>query len=142
MISDVTDEPRLRSVHEIICESLPPIVGVLNGAMVLRDVSILNMSYDQFTTVTRPKVLGSIFLDRIFDHQPLDFFIFFSSINCVVGNLGQANYAAANMFMCAMAANRRKRGLTGSVSEFLAGLSKPPSQMYKTSNVMGDILLL
>ncbi|KAH9896254.1 putative polyketide synthase [Xylariomycetidae sp. FL2044] len=109
---DVTDEPRLRSVHRTICDTLPPIVGVLNGAMVLRDVSILNMSHEQLTTVTRPKVLGSVYLDRIFDHQALDFFIFFSSINCIVGNLGQANYAAANMFMCAMAANRRKRGLT------------------------------
>ncbi|KAI1081410.1 putative polyketide synthase [Whalleya microplaca] len=107
-------KPRLRSVHAIICKTLPPIIGVLNGAMVLRDVSILNMSYEQLVGVTRPKVLGSIYLDRIFDHQPLDFFIFFSSINCVVGNLGQANYAAANMFMCAMAANRRKRGLTAS----------------------------
>lgn len=87
--------------------------------MVLRDVSILNMSYEQLVGVTRPKVLGSIYLDRIFDQShPLDFFIFFSSINCVVGNLGQANYAAANMFMCAMAANRKKRGLTGSVSNF------------------------
>ncbi|ORY61265.1 putative polyketide synthase [Pseudomassariella vexata] len=109
---DVTDEPRLRSVHKTICDTLPPIAGVLNGAMVLRDVSILNMTYEQFMGVARPKVLGSVYLDRIFDHQPLDFFIFFSSINGVVGNLGQANYTAANMFMCAMAANRRKRGLT------------------------------
>ncbi|KAI0449065.1 putative polyketide synthase [Xylaria acuta] len=114
MPCDITDEPRLRAVFKTICETLPPIIGVLNGAMVLRDVSILNMSYDQLVSVTRPKVLGSIFLDRIFDQQTLDFFIFFSSINCVVGNLGQANYAAANMFMCAMAANRRKRGLTAS----------------------------
>lgn len=119
--SDITDELLLISVHKAICETLPPIVGVLNGAMVLQDVSIMNMSYDNLVTVTCPKVLGSIFLDRIFDHQSLDFFIFFSSINCVVGNLGQANYAAANMFMCAMAANRRNRGLTGSVSDFFIG---------------------
>ncbi|RYP68921.1 hypothetical protein DL770_008337 [Monosporascus sp. CRB-9-2] len=57
-------------------------------------------------------IIPCIYLDRIFDRQPLDFFIFFSSINCVVGNLGQAHYAAANMFMCATAANRRKSGLT------------------------------
>lgn len=109
--SDVTNELRLRAVYETIRDTLPPIMGVLNGAMVLRDSSILNMSYEQLIDVTRPKVLGSIYLDRIFDHQALDFFICFSSINCVVGNLGQANYAAANMFMCALAANRRKRGL-------------------------------
>lgn len=108
---DVTDETALRTAHKHITETLPPIAGVLNGAMVLRDVSIQNMSYDLMTDVYRPKVYGSIHLDRIFKNVPLDFFILFSSINCVIGNLGQANYAAANTFMCALAAQRRKRGL-------------------------------
>ena len=108
---DVTDETALRAAHKHIVETLPPIAGVLNGAMVLRDVSIQNMSYDLMTDVYRPKVYGSIHLDRIFKNVPLDFFILFSSINCVIGNLGQANYAAANTFMTALAAQRRKRGL-------------------------------
>lgn len=108
---DVTDETALRTAHKHITETLPPIAGVLNGAMVLRDVSIQNMSYDLMTDVYRPKVYGSIHLDRIFKNVPLDFFILFSSINCVIGNLGQANYAAANTFMCALAAQRRNRGL-------------------------------
>ncbi|KAK8069626.1 lovastatin nonaketide synthase [Apiospora phragmitis] len=81
--------------------------------MVLRDVSILNMSYEQFTAATRPKVLGSVHLDHIFgcEQAQLDFFILLSSMNCVVGTRGQANYAAANIFMCALAAGRRTRGL-------------------------------
>ncbi|KAL4914772.1 hypothetical protein BDW62DRAFT_219851 [Aspergillus aurantiobrunneus] len=108
---DVTNEPALRAAHKFICETLPPIVGVLNGAMVLRDVSIRNMSYELMSDVFRPKVYGSIHLDRIFKDEPLDFFILFSSINCVIGNLGQANYAAANTFMCSLAAQRRRRGL-------------------------------
>lgn len=111
MDSDVTNEPALRSTHQAISQTLPPIVGVLNGAMVLRDVSIQNMSFEQMSDVFRPKVYGSIHLDRIFANEPLDFFILFSSINCVIGNLGQANYSAANTFMTALAAQRRKRGL-------------------------------
>ena len=79
--------------------------------MVLRDTSILNMSVDDLITVLRPKVDGSIYLDRLFHDVDLDFFVLVSSINCVIGNLGQANYAAANTFMCALAAQRRKRGL-------------------------------
>ncbi|RYP64846.1 hypothetical protein DL769_006521 [Monosporascus sp. CRB-8-3] len=113
MPCDVTDEARLNSVHRTICETYPPIIGVLNGAMVLRDVSIRNMSFEQMSDVVRPKVLGSIHLDRIFRNAPLDFFICFSSINCIIGNLGQANYSAANTFMCALAAQRRKRGVAG-----------------------------
>jgi hypothetical protein len=98
--SDVTDEPALQKAHKEICDTLPPIVGVLNGAMVLRDISIHNMSFKEMSDVFRPKVYGSIHLDNIFKTQELDFFILFSSINCVIGNLGQANYAAANTFMC------------------------------------------
>lgn len=90
---------------------MPLIAGVLNGAMVLRDSSIPNMPYDDVMDVINPKVLGSIHLDNIFYGVPLDFFILVSSITCVVGNVGQANYSAANMYMCALASNRRKRGL-------------------------------
>ena len=96
-------------------EDFPPIVGVLNGAMVLRDVSVRNMEFDQVTDVIKPKVLGSLHLDRIFHDAELDFFVLLSSINCVIGNVGQANYAAANMGMCVVASNRRKRGLASSV---------------------------
>lgn len=107
----MTDETALRAAHKTICKTLPPIIGVLNGAMVLRDVSINNMSFEQMTDVSRPKVYGSIYLDNIFRNEKLDFFILFSSINCVIGNLGQANYSAANTFMTSLAAQRRKRGL-------------------------------
>ncbi|KAL9087506.1 MAG: hypothetical protein Q9165_006617 [Trypethelium subeluteriae] len=107
---DVTDEAGLKEVHRRICKALPPIAGVMNGAMVLRDTSIRNMSFDQLTDVIRPKVDGSVYLDRIFWDIDLDFFVLVSSINCIIGNLGQANYAAANTFMCGLAAQRRKRG--------------------------------
>ena len=108
---DVTEEVALQAAHRKICDIMPPIVGVIHGAMVLRDQSIRDMSFDQFIDVTRPKVDGSIFLDRIFWNTDLDFFVLVSSINTVLGNLGQANYAAANAFMCSLAAQRRKRGL-------------------------------
>lgn len=111
----MADEKDLRGVHQAIVESLPPIIGVLNGAMVLRDVSVRNMTFEQVRDVIRPKVLGSMHLDRIFHNVDLDFFVLLSSINCVIGNVGQANYAAANMGMCGVAANRRKRGLASSV---------------------------
>lgn len=84
--------------------------------MVLRDVSVHNMTYEQAMTAIRPKVLGSIHLDRIFHDEDLDFFILLSSASCIIGNVGQANYAAGNMGMCAVAAHRRKRGLRSSVA--------------------------
>ena len=107
----MTDEKALRAVHQTIVETFPPIVGVVNGAMVLRDVAVGDMTIDQVTDVIRPKVLGSIHLDQIFHDVDLDFFVLLSSINCIIGTAGQANYGAANMGLCGVAANRRKRGL-------------------------------
>lgn len=108
--SDITKEHEVDAVFKIISDTLPPIVGVINGAMVLRDVSVRNMAFEQLVEVLAPKVSGSIHLDRLFYHTDLDFFVMVSSINCVIGSWGQANYAAANMFMCALAAQRRLRG--------------------------------
>ncbi|KAM7218542.1 hypothetical protein V8F06_006146 [Rhypophila decipiens] len=111
---DITDYTSLANVHGTISNSHPPIAGIFNGAMVLRDTSVRNMSFSQLNDVLRPKVLGSLNLDRLFSvDKPLDFFVLLSSINCVIGNQGQANYAAANTFQCALAASRRRRGLRG-----------------------------
>ncbi|KAI1125435.1 polyketide synthase [Nemania abortiva] len=116
MPCDVTDEKALRAVHTMIVKTLPPIAGALNGAMVLRDATVLSMTFEQLQEALRPKVLGSIHLDRIFHDVDLDFFILLSSAACIIGNVGQANYLAANMGMCAIAGNRRKRGLRSSVA--------------------------
>ena len=110
MPCDIINETALKAAHQKIRDTLPPIVGVIHGAMVLQDMSIRNMTFNQLTDVIRPKVDGSIYLDRIFWDADLDFFVLTSSINTVIGNLGQANYAAANAFMCSLAAQRRKRG--------------------------------
>lgn len=63
----------------------------------------------------RPKVEGSIHLNDLFQGKTLEFFIMFSSAVSMVGNHGQANYSAANLFMSSLAAKRRSRGLAASV---------------------------
>ncbi|EPS29069.1 hypothetical protein PDE_04017 [Penicillium oxalicum 114-2] len=113
---DVTNQESLRGVYDRICQTLPPVAGVGQGAMVLIDTMIKDMEIDAMQSVLQPKVKGSINLDELFSaERPLDFFIFFSSATCVTGNIGQSNYAAANMFMTGLAANRNRRGLAGSV---------------------------
>lgn len=101
-------------MHQTIVETLPPIAGLMNGAMVLRDVPLRNMDHDQMMDVMGPKVLGSINLDRLFHDVDLDFFVLFSSIAFKFGTIGQANYTAANMGLSGVAGRRRKRGLRAS----------------------------
>ncbi|WYZ38312.1 hypothetical protein EsH8_III_000226 [Colletotrichum jinshuiense] len=112
---DTTDEEMLRNVHQRIIETMPPIGGVMNGAMVLRDRPFSAMTLEDFDAVLDPKVRGSAYLDRIFHSDPLEFFILFSSLSRIIGNPGQSNYAAANMFMASLASQRRARGLSASV---------------------------
>ena len=95
---------------------MPPIIGVVQGAMVLRDAMFADMNLETMETVVKPKVVGSMHLDAIFRDTPLDFFVFLSSIACVAGNPGQSMYAAANMFMTSLAAQRRKRQARGMVA--------------------------
>lgn len=82
--------------------------------MVLQDMAIRDMDLESMLKVLRPKVQGSKNLVDVIGRQPLDFFIFLSSMASVVGNMGQSSYTAANMFMATLASQRRARGLCAS----------------------------
>lgn len=100
--------------YNLINKTMPQIAGVANGAMVLRDTLLSEMSIEDMNAVIEPKVNGSIHLNSLFQEDTLDFFIFFSSAIGVTGNVGQSNYAIANTFMHGLAAQRRSKGLAAS----------------------------
>jgi hybrid polyketide synthase / nonribosomal peptide synthetase ACE1 len=110
----VTDRECLHLAYHQIVETMPPIAGVCQAAVVLRDAPLREMTFDQMNDVLGPKVNGSIYLDELFQEDTLDFFMFFSSLVAVLGNYGQSNYTAANSFMASLAAQRRQRGLVAS----------------------------
>lgn len=83
--------------------------------MVLEDTPFFEMSYETMQKVLRPKVLGCIYLNELFQEKSLDFFILFSSLACITGNRGQSNYSTANLFLAATANQRRNKGLAASV---------------------------
>jgi acyl transferase domain-containing protein/NADPH:quinone reductase-like Zn-dependent oxidoreductase/acyl carrier protein/phospholipid N-methyltransferase len=90
---------------------LPPLRGVIHSAMVLNDASTASMTARQFSDAMDPKAHGAWNLHVLTRKLPLDFFVLYSSISALVGNPGQANYAAANQFLDALAAYRRADGL-------------------------------
>lgn len=51
------------------------------------------------------------------ENEPLDFFVSFSSISGLIGQPGQANYAAANTFLDAFVLYRQSLGLRASVMD-------------------------
>ena len=62
--------------------------------------------------VLKPKIDGTLNLHN-FCQDKLDHFVLYSSASSMLGNVGQANYSAANAFMDALAGYRRAQGLAG-----------------------------
>ncbi len=56
------------------------------------------MSGEDFESAIRPKVDGSLHLQKVFQGPSLDFFVMLSSLASVLGPRSQANYAAGNAF--------------------------------------------
>jgi acyl carrier protein len=69
------------------------------------------MTNEDYHQAVECKVRGTWNLHKASRDQPLDFFTMLSSISGVVGNKGQANYAAANAFLDAFAHYRQAQGL-------------------------------
>ncbi|KAI1344561.1 hypothetical protein F5Y15DRAFT_411391 [Xylariaceae sp. FL0016] len=137
---DVTSRASVRAATQQIAKEMPPVAGVANGAMILIDGLFANKTHAEFDKTLRPKVDGTVFLDEIYNKNDLDFFIVFSSLACVSGNMGQTAYAAANAFMCSLVAGRRMRGLAGSAINMpgivgLGYLNRDPRKLDRLKNV-------
>jgi NADPH:quinone reductase-like Zn-dependent oxidoreductase/acyl carrier protein len=109
--ADVTQGQEVEKLLEGIQAMLPPLRGIVHAAMVLEDGSILNTTAASLKRVLAPKMLGAWNLHTQTCALPLDFFVSYSSISAEVGNPGQGNYAAANMFLNALSFYRQAQGL-------------------------------
>ncbi|KAL7929292.1 hypothetical protein V8C35DRAFT_331814 [Trichoderma chlorosporum] len=108
--ADVSDPAAINAVFE---NATVPVGGVIQGAMVLRDRPYETMTLDDFHTTIASKVQGTWNLHNaaLAQKEPLEFFTLLSSISGVVGQKGQANYSAANVFLDAFSQYRRSLGL-------------------------------
>ncbi|MGW6913936.1 SDR family NAD(P)-dependent oxidoreductase [Kitasatospora sp. NPDC054939] len=107
---DVADGAALRTALDAVRAELPPLRGVVHAAGVLDDATVLNLRPEQTARVLAPKVDGARHLDAATADDPLDLFVLFSSVASLIGNPGQAGYAAANAYLDALAEARRRAG--------------------------------
>ncbi|KAF3768085.1 hypothetical protein M406DRAFT_80584 [Cryphonectria parasitica EP155] len=117
---DITDMANVKSIAAQCQKSLPPVKGVIHGGMVLRDHPLLHMSLDDYNTALGPKVKGTINLDAAFASPHLDFFIMLSSVTCILGKTGQANYSAGNAFQDAFAHAHRQQQSSSSGTRYIS----------------------
>jgi polyketide synthase 12 len=107
---DVADRSALAAVlSDIPAEH--PLCGVVHSAGVLADGLLESMTVDRLHKVLRPKVDASWLLHELTADADLALFALFSSAAGIVAGGGQANYAAGNAFLDALAQHRTARGL-------------------------------
>ncbi|WP_413805380.1 SDR family NAD(P)-dependent oxidoreductase [Streptomyces sp. OE57] len=109
---DVTDAD---AVAEAVAGVDPahPLTGVIHAAGLLDDAVVTSQTREQVARVWAAKATAAAHLHTATADLPLRMFVMFSSAAGVVGNAGQAGYAAANAFVDALAAHRRALGLPG-----------------------------
>ena len=109
--ADVSDATRMAAVFGDLSRDLPPLAGVIHAAGQLDDGVLAQLDWPRFARVLAPKVEGAWILHAATQDQPLDFFVLYSSVASLLGSPGQANHAAANAFLDALAHYRRACGL-------------------------------
>ena len=97
-------------VRRCVAEVKRPLKGVFHLAGTLDDRLLADMSSESVSKVFAPKASGALHLHRATAGCALDHFVLFSSTTSVLGNAGEINYGAANAYLDALAAHRRRQG--------------------------------
>ncbi|MEW2544334.1 type I polyketide synthase [Streptomyces sp. NPDC047002] len=109
---DVADRAAVRDLVAAAGER-HPLRAVVHAAGVLDDATVARMRPEQLHRVLRPKADGAWHLHEATRRLPLTRFVLFGSAAASLGTAGQANYAAANAFLDALAVHRAASGLPG-----------------------------
>jgi NAD(P)-dependent dehydrogenase (short-subunit alcohol dehydrogenase family) len=99
--ASVDDPEGAESIIHSALDSFGSVDVVINNAGILRDKIFHHMTTEEFRAVIGVHLLGSFFVSRAaakhFREQEHGTFVHFTSTSGLIGNVGQANYAAAKM---------------------------------------------
>jgi len=98
-VADIGDRAAVQDLFAYVLNRYDRLTDIIHCAGTTKNNFILNKTTADFPPVLAPKVAGLINLDEASQAIALDHFVCFSSVASVLGNPGQADYAAANGFM-------------------------------------------
>ena len=109
-----------------------------------QDVAFELATYQDWIDVVQPKWRGAWNMHNAL--PDLDFFIMLSSISAVIGNRGQAAYAAANSFLDDFAHYRASQGLSGTsinlgVVKEIGHVAERPELQKRLESLSGAVAL-
>jgi acyl transferase domain-containing protein/acyl carrier protein len=107
---DVSDREQLQALFDSI-EPEHPLGAIIHSAGVLDDGVIESLDAERLERVFAPKATAAWHLHELSREAGLSQLILFSSSAGLLGGAAQANYAAANAFLDALAQHRRAEGL-------------------------------
>ncbi|MYR11741.1 SDR family NAD(P)-dependent oxidoreductase, partial [Streptomyces sp. SID724] len=96
--ADAADPASLRLAHKEIKRRHPRIHGVVHAALDLRDRSLARMDEGTLRASLAAKAGVGVAMAEVFADEPLDFALFFSSVQSFTTAAGQSNYAAGCTF--------------------------------------------
>ncbi|MFD3637066.1 SDR family NAD(P)-dependent oxidoreductase [Streptomyces sp. NPDC058664] len=109
--ADTTDPDTVRGLVDGV-PAAHPLTAVVHAAGLTRDGTLGSLTEQDLVEVLRPKADTARLLHELTTDRELDAFVLFSSVAGITGNAGQANYAAANTYLDALAQHRRSLGLS------------------------------
>ena len=108
---DVSDYQSLKEAMEKVKVKYGKISGIIHAAGIEGEkVEFLKSSKETFEKTFSSKIYGTLYMERIFRREKLDFFIVFSSLDTYMPSSGASSYTCANAFLDSFTTLQRQMG--------------------------------